>query len=335
MSAEGGACDEELTDWLDDVPTHVEGYAFTTVTGVSEALEPRSLAEAKRGSDWLLWEKAIQEELSTLQCAGTWKLVDAPKETNIVGSKWVFRVKRGAAGNVVRYKARLVAQGFSQIPSIDYFDTFAPVARLASIRTVLVFAVAENFETGQIDIKGAYLNGEFTADETIYMRQPPSYQQGTMVCQLQKTLYSLKQSGHRWYQRLVEIMMEMKFSRCEVDQVVFYRRDERKGILIIVLVHVNDCSIVASAQPLINQFKSGIKKHVEITDLGDLHWILGIEVRWIRESRKLLLSQCLYIDSILCRYGLDDLKPVSIPMDPNIKLMSAQSPSSTDDIAKM
>jgi hypothetical protein len=123
------------------------------------------------------------------------------------------------------------------------------------------------------------------------MRQPPGYQQGKMVCHLQKTLYGLKQSGRRWYQRLVEIMREMSFSRCEVDQAVFYRRDEGKGILIIVLVHVDDCSIVASAQPLIDRFKNGIKKHVEITDMGDLHWILGIEVCRIREDRRILLSR--------------------------------------------
>jgi hypothetical protein len=90
------------------------------------------------------------------------------------------------------------------------------------IRTVLAFAAAENLETSQIDIKGAYLNGELTAEETIYMCQPPCYQQGTMVCQLQKTLYGLKQWGRRWNQRLVEIMTEMKFLRCEVDQAVFY-----------------------------------------------------------------------------------------------------------------
>ena len=126
-------------------------------------------------------------------------------------------------------------------------------------------------------------------------------------------------------------MTDLKFARSEVDQAVFYRRDVGKGILIIVLVHVDDCSIVGSSQPLIE-----IEKRVEITDLGELHWILGIEVKRIREDRKiLLLSQCSYIDSILRRYGLDDIKPISTPMDPNIRLTSAQSPTTSDDIAKM
>jgi hypothetical protein len=287
-----------------------------------------------RGGDWPLWEKAIHEELAKLKAAGTWESVEKPEGANVVGSKWVFRAKKDAAGKIVRYKTRLVAQGFSQILGVDYFNTFAPVARLASIRTVLAFAASEDLEAGQIDIKGAYLNGELTDNECIYMRQPPGYSQGSLVCRLHKTLYGLKQSGRRWYQKLVDIMTKLKFERSEVDQAVFYRR-VGKGILIIILVHVDDCSIVASTQPLIDRFKIEIKKYMDITDLGALHWILGIEVKRIREERKILLSQCFYIDSILHRYGLDDLKPTSTPMDPNAQLTSAQSPTMSDDIAKM
>jgi hypothetical protein len=162
LMAEEGANDDNLTDWLYNVPAHVEGYAFAAVIGDSEALEPQSLAEAKRGGDWPLWEKAIHEELATLEAAGTWELTERPEGANVIGSKWVFKAKRDAAGKIVRYKARLVAQGFSQIPGINYFNMFVLVARLASIRTVLTFAASEDLETGQIDIKGAYLNGERT-----------------------------------------------------------------------------------------------------------------------------------------------------------------------------
>ncbi len=249
--AEGEANNDELTDWL-MVPDQMEGYVFAVVTGNSEALEPRSLAEAKRDGDWPLWEKAILEELAMLKVAGTWDLVEALARANVVGSKWVFRAKKDAAGKIVCYKARLVAQGFSQIPGVDYFDTFAPVAHLAPICAVLAFAATEDLETGQIDIKGAYLNGELTNDKHIYMRQPPGYANGPFVCKLKKTLYGLKQSFRRWYQKLVEIMTALKFSRSEVDQAVFYQRDKGMNLLIIILVHVDDCSIVASAQPLID-----------------------------------------------------------------------------------
>jgi len=113
-------------------------------------------------------------------------------------------------------------------------------------------------------------------------------------------------------------MTRMKFERSEVDQTVFYRRNKETGTLIIVSVHVNDCSIVAMSQPLIDQFKIEIKKHMEITDLGALHWILGIEVQCVHKEKKLLLIQHSYIDSILRHYGLDDLKPISTPMDLNV-----------------
>jgi hypothetical protein len=106
-----------------------------------------------------------------------------------VGSKWVFRPKKDADGNIVRYKARLVAQGFSQVPGVDYFDTFAPVAKLASVRTVLAMAAALDLELHQVDIKGAYLNGELTDAEIVYMRQAPGYADPDApdkVCQLWK-----------------------------------------------------------------------------------------------------------------------------------------------------
>ena len=98
-------------------------------------------------------------------------------------------------------------------------------------------------------------------------------------------LYGLKQAGRRWYQKLVEIMTKLGFARCEGDQAVFFRRCEKTGVLIIVLVHVDDCSIVGKTKLLIERFKVEITKFVDITDIGELHWILGVEVCRIREER--------------------------------------------------
>jgi Reverse transcriptase (RNA-dependent DNA polymerase) len=107
--------------------------------------------------------------------AGTGELTEAPKGANIVSLKWVFHAKKDAAGIVVHHKAHLVVQGFSQVPGVDYFDTFAPIAKLTSIWAILAMATMEDMELHQIDIKGAYLNGELTKQETIYMSQPPVY----------------------------------------------------------------------------------------------------------------------------------------------------------------
>lgn len=209
---------EGLSEWM-----MVAEYALVAEISEAEAIEPRTLAKAKRRPDWPLWEAAMLEEMATLKAAGTWVLFKPPAGANIIGSQWTFRAKKDATGNIVRYKARLVAQGFSQIPGVDYFDTFAPVARLASIRSVLAMSAVMDLELHQLDVKGAYLNGILNDNETIYIRQPPGFVEGNLVCHLKKALYGLKQAGRHWYEQLVEIMMDkLKFSRCEVDQAVFF-----------------------------------------------------------------------------------------------------------------
>jgi len=326
-----------LTPGDDEYVAALTEYALAAVVSEAEALEPRTLKEARNRPDWPLWEKAIEEELDTLKTAGTWVLEEAPAGANIVGSKWVFKAKKDASGNVVCYKARLVAQGFSQVPGVDYFDTYAPVAKLPSIRTVLAIANRHDMELHQVDIKGAYLNGDLTDAEVIFMKPPPGYAPeglGTRVLRLRRTLYGLKQSGRRWYQKLTTIFVDsLGFRRCEVDQAVFYRR--RGKSLTIVVVHVDDCTIAATARVLIDEFKAKLREHVEITDLGELHWLLGIEVQRNRPARLLHLSQRSYIDAILRRFGFEDLKPVSIPMDTQVTLSTATSPASTADFAAM
>lgn len=337
---EGEGVSEQMMAVLEDELMDLdEELAMLVETAEAEALEPSSLADAKRRPDWADWERALDEELATLHEAGTWEIVEPPPGANIVGSKWVFKAKKDADGNIARKKARLVAQGFSQVPGIDYFDTYAPVARLASIRTVLALAAREGMELHQVDIKGAYLNGELTEDEVIYMRQPPGYASRdhptSYVCRLRKTLYGLKQSGRRWYQKLVQILVDsLGFTRCEVDQAVFFKR-EGNSDLTIVVVHVDDCTIAASALSLVMDLKARLREHVEITDLGELHWLLGIEVKREKEKRTISLSQRSYIESIIRRFGFEDSKPISTPMDPNTKISTAQSPSTGPQYATM
>jgi len=112
------------------------------------------------------------------------------------------------------------------------------------------------------------------------------------------------------------MLTHLGFARCDVDQAIFFRHEGQA--IIIVLVHVDDCTIAVTSITLITDFKAWILEYVDITDLGKLHWLLGIEIKHNREHCTIHLSQCSYIDSILHRYGLQDLKPISIPMDTNI-----------------
>ena len=331
--------------WLvdDGEPTLLEDfdgleYVFAVETSDAEALEPQTLAKAKRRPEWPLWEKAISEELATLKTAGTWRLEEAPPGANIIGSKWVFKAKKDAAGNVVRYKARLVAQGFSQIGGVDYDDTYAPVAKLASSRVIITMANWLHLELHQVDIKGACLNGVLNEDEVLYMQHPPGYKAadaGVRVLRLVKTLYGLKQSGRCWYQKLTSIFNTLGLKQCQVDQAVFFKSDKKASDIMVVAMHVDDCTIAASSARLIEALKTGMRKHVEVTDLGKLHWMLGIEVQRDRKAGTVHLSQRAYINSILQSYYLDDLKPLSTPMDTQIWLSSEQSPKSIATFAAM
>jgi hypothetical protein len=200
---------------------------------------------------------------------------------------------------------------------VDYFDTYTSVAKLASLGTILALAARLDLELHQVDIKGAYLNGVLTHDEVIYMCQPPGYpypNSSRKVLQLRKTIYGLKQSGQRWYQKLTEICTEtLSFQRCNVDQAVFYCCDDEA--IAVMAVHVDDCTIVAYPRELVDEVKRKLGTRVEVTNLGELHWLLGIEVSRDHDVCTLCLSQHMYIKDILHCFNFDDLKPISTPMD--------------------
>jgi reverse transcriptase-like protein len=222
----------------------------------------------------LLWEKVIQDKLATLKATGTWRLEGAPPNANIISSKWVFKAKKDAAGNIAWYKAGLVAQGFSQIDGVNYDDTYTPVAHLVSSHAIIAMANHLHLELHQVDIKGAYLNGVLNEGEVLYMWHPPGYKShdaGNCILHLMKTLYGLKQSGHHWYQKLSSIFISLGFQQCSVDQAIFHKSDKCKKELTIVAVHMDDCTIIASSACLVEDFKAGLHRHIEVTDLGALH----------------------------------------------------------------
>jgi len=320
----------EESEWLE----HILAAETTEV----EALEPRTLAEAKRRPDWPLWENAIAEELATLKTAGTWRLEEAPPGANVIGSKWVFKAKKDAARNIAHYKARLVAQGFSQIGGVDYDDTYAPVAKLTSLRALIAMANQLHLILHQVDIKGAYLNGMLCEDEVLYMQQPPRYPApgaGKRVLRLQKALYGLKQAGRRWYQTFSTILSTLGFTQCSVDQAVYHKTNAAARELTVIAVHVDDCTIAASALRLMDDLKVGLSKHMEVTNLGELHWMLGIEVKHDRVAGTIHLSQWAYIDAILKCFNLADAEPLSTPMDVQARLTSEQAPASIAKFATM
>ena len=211
--------------------------------------------------------------------AGTWRLETPPPEANVIGSKWVFKAKKDAVGNITHYKAQLVAQGFSQIRGVDYDDTYAPVAKMASSRAIIAMANKLGLVLHQLDIKGAYLNRVLNENKVLYMAHTPGYKPSdtaNRVLRLLKVIYGLKQAAHCWYQKLREMFISLSYKQSEVNQAVFYKLLPQVKQLIVIAVHVDNCTITASTVCLIEDLKAGLSHHIKVTDLGELHWMLGI-----------------------------------------------------------
>ncbi|KAJ8463851.1 hypothetical protein ONZ45_g17438 [Pleurotus djamor] len=279
--------------------------------------DPLSVEEARAREDWPEWKKAMDKEIGQLTDLGTYDLVDLPDGRAPVSCKWVFRLKRNEKGEVVSHKARLVARGFTQIPGIDYSETFAPVMRLETLRILLALAAKCNLKAHVVDVKGAYLNAKLKED--IYMMQPPGYKDGTgKVCKLNLSLYGLKQAGREWNIELDGTFAELGYTRLFADQCVYYR--EKNEELGIVGVHVDDMGILASTDEAMKEIKEELGTKFEISDMGELKQIVSLEVTRDWDEGTITLSQSQYIKRVLERYGMEDSRPVKMPMDPRVKL---------------
>jgi histone deacetylase 1/2 len=190
----------------------------------------------------------MDAEYQALMKNKTWRLAPRPKGKNVVGCKWVYKIKRKADGTVDRYKARLVAKGFKQQYGIDYEETFSPVVKAATIRFVLSIAVSKGWSLRQLDVQNAFLHG--LLEEEVYMQQPPGYADlahPTYVCKLDKALYGLKQAPRAWYARLCQRLESLGFVASKADTSLFFY--SRGGYNMFVLVTISSLLAPPPRQP--------------------------------------------------------------------------------------
>ena len=254
-------------------------FALAAAASDAEGMDPLTLDEARNRSDWPKWDQAIQTELGALEKAGTWRVVERPKDRNVVNCKWVFRMKKNSNGQIEKYKARLVAKGFTQVEGVDYFETFAPVAKLASIWSILAIASRNDWPIDMFDFHSAFLNGEHGDDEEVFMEQPLGYEERDWKCfcvQLLKSIYSLKQAGRKWYEVVCKLMGDLGFHRSEADPAVYYSHQD--GHILVIAIHVDDCTITGDSQERVDKCKKAIKARFSLTDLGPASWLLGIKI---------------------------------------------------------
>jgi len=271
----------------------------------------------------------MDKEIKSIEDLETWELVPRPKNQKVIGSRWIFKVKRNADGTIERYKARFCAKGYTQKFGIDYNETFAPVVKHTSIRTLLTLAAKEDYEVYQFDVNTAFLYGMIDAD--IYMEQPDGYvnkKNPDFVCKLKKSLYGTKQAARQWNQRIHDHMIKFGFKQTEADQCVYLRNSGKEKIIIVI--YVDDLIVMASSKKSIEEVSKQLKSEFDIKELGELKYCLGIQVTRDRSRKILKINQESMIERVSERFQVSDCKPTYLPADANSKLIK----SSEDDQRK-
>nr|GEV71493.1 retrotransposon protein, putative, Ty1-copia subclass [Tanacetum cinerariifolium] len=253
------------------------------------------------------WLNAMNVKMQSMKDNEVWVLVELPPNGKTVGSKWHFKKKTDMDGNVHIYKARLMANEFTQTLRIDYEETFSLVADIRAIRILIAIAAYYDYEIWQIDVKTAFLNGYL--NEEVYMMQPEGFvnpKYPNRVCKLKHSIYGLKQASRQWNKRFDDKIKKFGFTQNR-DEPCVYIKASGSNITLIIL-YVDDILIMGNSIPMLQSVKTYLGKCFAMKDLGEAAYILGIKIYRDRSKRLIGLCQSAYIEKILKRYCMENSK---------------------------
>ncbi|GJZ43163.1 putative ribonuclease H-like domain-containing protein, partial [Tanacetum coccineum] len=286
--------------------------------------EPKKVIQALDDPSWI---EAMQEELLQFKLQKVWTLVDLPNGKRAIGTKWVFRNKKDERGIVVRNKARLVAQGYTQEEGIDYDEVFAHVARIEAIRLFFAYASFMGFIVYQMDVKSAFLYG--TIEEEVYVCQPPGFEDPQFpdkVYKVEKALYGLHQAPRAWYETLSTYLLENRFRRGTIDKTLFIKKD--KGDILLVQVYVDDIIFGSTKKSLCVEFEQMMHKRFQMSSIGELTFFLGLQVK--QKDDGIFISQDKYVADILKKFDFVTVKTTSTPIETNKALLKDEEVEDVD-----
>src|SRR5437667_775970 len=263
-------------------------------TSIAESTDPLSYLDAMSRKDAAQWRKAMEEEIQSIIDNKTWELSDLPLNRQVIGTKWVLKKKRDGIDNVTRYKARVVAKGYSQIAGLDFTETFAPVVRIESIRTLLAIAAFYNLYILHADAKTAFLNGN--SDLELYVEQPEGFLDRSYpnkVLRLRISLYSLKQAPRISYLLLCQHILNLGFESCESDPSIYINIEKS----IILSVYVDDILIFGLNQSSCETIFQQLSSQFKMENLGSPTTFLGLNI--IRKANTISINQTGYIHRML------------------------------------
>ena len=290
-------------------------YGFSNPVSLTTTVSPISIPSSyKQAMKHECWREAIETELLALEKNQTWDVVVRPSSAKPLGSKFVFSVKLHPDGSVERYKARLVVLGNKQEYGIDYEETFAPVAKMTTVRTILALAASQSWTLSQMDVKNAFLHGDLK--EEVYITLPNGMPiSPNHVCKLKRSLYGLKQAPRIWFEKFKSTLLGFSYIQSKYDSSLFLLKTS-KGI-VVLLVYVDDILVTGSDIQAINHLKNLLCSTFEMKDLGKLHYFLGLEVHHRPEG--IFLNQHKYIQDLVELARLNGTNSVETPMEINVK----------------
>ena len=277
---------------------------------------PATYGQAMATGDAVEWKEAIDSEAASIEESGTFEAVRAlPPGKKAIPTKIILTRKLDPTGKPIRYKARLVAQGFRQTLGVDYHKTYSPVAVMASVRVALTIAAALDLEVEQLDVVTAFLGSELK--EEVYDKLPEGILGGPRIVRLLKSLYGLKPSPRCWYITMDSfVLSELGFTRCRFDTCIYIRESDE----MMIVLYVDDLLIIGKAKAVV-EVRKKIAARFDVVCLGPVNHFLGLVIERDRTKRRIYLSQCGYIERILDRVGLAGCNGVSTPLIPNVKMI--------------
>ncbi|GKA76629.1 putative ribonuclease H-like domain-containing protein [Tanacetum coccineum] len=286
--------------------------------------EPKKVIHALKDPSWI---EAMQEELLQFKLQEVWTLVDLPTRKRAIGSKWVFKNKKDEMGIVIRNKARLVAQGYTQEEGIDYDEVFALVARIEAIRLFLAYASFNDFVVYQMDVKSTFLYEKI--EEEVYVCQPPGFEDPNFpdrVYKVEKARYGLHQAPRAWYETLSTYLLDNGFQRGKIDKILFIKR--HKGDILLVQVYVDDIIFGSTKNELCNAFEKLMHEKFQMSFMGELTFFLGLQVQ--QKKNGIFISQDKYVVEILKKFGFTKVKTASTPIETQKPLLKDENGEEID-----
>jgi hypothetical protein len=263
------------------------------------------------------WQKAMDSEWSALVKKNVFELTDLPPGKKAIKSRWVFKLKVNAEGKVERYRARLVAKGFSQMYGIDYTETFSPVVSYPALRLLIALAARLELKINHLDVTAAFLNGELT--EEIYMKQPEGFVKPGMenkVWLLKKAIYGLKQASKAWYDKCKSTLKDLGFKSLPTEPCIYVKGSNTS--LCVLAVYVDDILVFYRDDQIMTEFVKELEKCFDIRDLGEARSVLGMRLRKTLQGYE--LDQEEYIKSILNRFHMLNCATAPTPMEVGLDL---------------